>query len=29
MEMTITKPAARWFIQELDLQQNDAVRFFC
>lgn len=28
MEMTITKPAARWFIQELDLQQNDAVRFF-
>ncbi|MFC4402651.1 HesB/YadR/YfhF family protein [Gracilibacillus xinjiangensis] len=28
MEMSITKPAAKWFINELDLEENDAIRFF-
>ncbi|SFL68437.1 Uncharacterized protein YneR [Gracilibacillus orientalis] len=28
MEMSITKPAAKWFIRELDLIEGDAIRFF-
>ncbi|WP_018931791.1 HesB/YadR/YfhF family protein [Gracilibacillus lacisalsi] len=27
MEMSITKPAAKWFIKELDLEEGDAIRF--
>ncbi len=26
--MSITQPAAKWYIDELDLQQGDCVRFF-
>lgn len=28
MNMTITQPAAKWFIDEMDLQEGDYVRFF-
>ncbi|QGH36596.1 hypothetical protein GI584_22190 [Gracilibacillus salitolerans] len=28
MEMSITKPAAKWFIKELNLEEGDAIRFF-
>nr|WP_040513734.1 HesB/YadR/YfhF family protein [Gracilibacillus halophilus] len=28
MNMSITKPAAKWFIEEMDLEENDAIRFF-
>ncbi|UOQ87486.1 HesB/YadR/YfhF family protein [Gracilibacillus salinarum] len=28
MEMSITKPAAKWFINELELTEGDSIRFF-
>ncbi|UOQ50542.1 HesB/YadR/YfhF family protein [Gracilibacillus caseinilyticus] len=28
MEMSITKPAAKWFIKELELAEGDSIRFF-
>ncbi|WP_182201407.1 HesB/YadR/YfhF family protein [Paraliobacillus salinarum] len=28
MELSITQPAVKWFIKELDLKANDYVRFF-
>ncbi|WP_130859409.1 HesB/YadR/YfhF family protein [Gracilibacillus phocaeensis] len=28
MKMSITKPAAKWFIRELNLEEGEAVRFF-
>lgn len=28
MNMSITQPAAKWFIEEMDLQDGDFVRFF-
>ncbi len=28
MKMSITKPAARWFVSELELKENDSIRFF-
>ncbi|SHM71085.1 HesB/YadR/YfhF family protein [Gracilibacillus kekensis] len=28
MKMSITKPAVKWFINELDLKEQDSIRFF-
>ncbi|RCW76794.1 HesB/YadR/YfhF family protein [Saliterribacillus persicus] len=28
MEMTITQPAAKWYMNELSLKKGDAVRFY-